>query len=126
MKGKAFLIGVIILSLLGGNSCKKELIVPEELSGVWVTSAPKYEGCYFEVTSDEIIIKDKEEEVNFFEITKIEAEKNPDENFINYIITYVDLGGRPFEMSVLYFPAEEGTIRFKHQKNIVWVRSETD
>ena len=126
MKGKVFLVVFIILTLLGGYSCKKELIVADELLGVWVTSDPKYEGCYFEVTEDEIVIKDIEEDVNFFKITKIEAEQDPNEDFITYIITHADQEGLPFELSVLYFPGEEGTIRFKNQTNIVWVKSETD
>jgi hypothetical protein len=126
MKGKVFLIGFIILALVGGNSCKKELVVPEELLGVWETSDPKYEGCYFEVTSEDIIFKDVEEDVNFFKITKIEAEQGPDEDFVTYLITYADLEGPPFEQPVLYFPGEEGTIRFKNQTNIVWVKRKAD
>jgi hypothetical protein len=126
MKGKVFLIGFIILALLGGNSCKKELAVPDELLGVWETSEPKYEGCYFEVTKDEIIIKDIEEDINFFKITKIEAEEDPEENFVTYIITHAYPEGPPFELSFLYFPGEEDTIRFKNQTNIVWVRSKAD
>jgi hypothetical protein len=126
MKGKVFLVGFIILALLGGNSCKKELVVPDELLGVWETSEPKYEGCYFEVTSDEIIIKDREEDVNFFKITKIEAEEDPDEDFVTYIITHADPEELPRELSLLYFPGEESTIRFKNQTNIVWVKSEAD
>jgi len=126
MKLKILIIVFIILTLLGGYSCKKELIVADELLGVWVTSDPKYKGCYFEVTEDEIVIKDIEEDVNFFKISKIEAEQDPDEDFITYIITHADLEGRPLELSVLYFPGEEGTIRFKNQPNIVWVKSEAD
>jgi hypothetical protein len=126
MKGKVFLIGFTILALLGGYSCQKEVIVPDELLGVWETSEPKYEGCYFEVTQDEIIIKDIEEDINFFKIVKIETEANPDEDFVTYIITHADLEGPPFELSVIYFPGEEATIRFKNQTNIVWVKSDAD
>ena len=126
MKGKVFLTGFLILALLGGNSCKKELAVPDELLGVWETSEPKYEGCYFEVTSEDIIFKDIEKDINFFKITKIETEEDPDEDFITYIITYADLEGLPFELSVLYFPGEEGTIRFKNQTSIVWIKRKAD
>jgi hypothetical protein len=126
VKEKVLLIGFIILALLGGNSCKKELVVPDELLGVWETSEPKYKGCYFEVTSEDIIFKDIEEDINFFKITKIESEEDPDEDFITYIITYVDPEGLPFEHSVLYFPKEKGTIRFKNQTNIIWVKRKTD
>ncbi|NIM89950.1 MAG: hypothetical protein GTO17_03275 [Candidatus Aminicenantes bacterium] len=126
MKGKVFLVGFIILALLGGNSCKKELIVPNELLGVWETSEPKYEGCYFEITSEDIIFKDIEEDINFYKITEIETEQNLDEDFITYVIKYADLEGLPFELSVQYFPKEEGTIRFKHQNHFFWVKREAD
>ena len=125
MKGKIFLIGFIILALLGGSSCQKEIVVPNELLGVWETSAPKYEGCYFEVTKDEIIFKDIEGDINFFKISKIETEQDPNEEFITYIITH-DLEERAYDLALLYFPGEEGTIRFKNQTNIVWVKSEAD
>ena len=126
MKEKVFLVGFIILALLGGNSCKKEMVIPDELIGVWETSEPKYEGCYFEVTKDEIIIKDIEENLNFYKITKIEAEKDPSEEFITYVITYIDLEERDYEFPILYFPGEEGAIRWKNQTNIVWTKREAE
>ncbi len=126
MKGKIFLVGFIIIALLGGNNCKKELVVPDELLGVWETSEPKYEGCYFEVTSEDIIFKDIEEDINFYKITEIETEQDPDEDFITYVIKYTDLEGLPFELSVLYFPKEEGMIRFKHQNHFFWVKRKAD
>ena len=127
MKLKMVLAVFIILALLGGYNCKEEMVVPDELLGVWETSDSKYEGCYFEVTEDEINFKDIEGDVNFFKITKIEAEEDPDEDFVTYIITYADLAEElDYELSILYFPGEEGTIRFKNQTNIVWVKSETD
>ncbi|KPK78603.1 MAG: hypothetical protein AMJ89_01095 [candidate division Zixibacteria bacterium SM23_73] len=123
---KMFIAVFIILTMLGGYGCKKEKIIADELLGVWETTEPKYEGCYFEITKDEIIFKDIEGDVNFFKITKIEAEQKPDEEFITYIIKYADLEGLPFELPVLYFAGEESTIRFKNQTSIVWVKSEAD
>jgi hypothetical protein len=123
---KMFLTLFIILSMLSGYSCKKETIIADELLGVWETAEPKYKGCYFEMTKDEIIFKDIEGDVNFYKITKIEAEQKPNEEFITYIVKYADLEGLPFELPVLYFPGEESTIRFKNQTNIVWVKREVD
>jgi len=126
MNSRMFFALFIILTVLGGYSCKKEMVVPDELLGVWETLDPKYEGCYFEVTKDEISFADIERDINFFKILKIEAEEDSNEEFITYVITYADLEELDYEFPIFYFPGEEGTIRFKHQTNIVWTKRETE
>jgi len=126
MKSKLLLVGFIIFLVLAGYRCGKEVIVADELIGVWKTSEPKYKECYFELTKDEYAICDIEGDISFFKIIKVKAEEDLNEGFISYVITYVDLEGRSYEFPILYFPGDKATIRFKNQPNIVWTKSGTE
>lgn len=120
MKSKRFLTAFAILSLLYGCSGQKKTALPRELVGVWKTSDPKYAGCFFELTEDEIIFGIKDGEVNRYAIKKIKIKKKPNEKRILHTISYEDELGLEYKLPFYHYPENNGVIRLKNQKQFVW------
>jgi len=118
-----FVLAVIFFSL--GCQSKDSRIVPGELRGVWKTSAPKYEGCYFELTEDEIIFNNE----NFINAMHINSIKNIEKIIprkrILYTIVYEDKNEQEYELSFYYDPSRN-VIRYKNQQEIAWKKTKRD
>jgi len=89
---------------------------------VWVTTAPTYEDCFFEIKTDEVIFGSGEKKFDTYPITKIKIEKDLKEQKTLYIICYKNITGQEYKFSLYYDPANQGTIRFKNQKEMVWAK----
>ena len=94
---------------------------PADLEGVWVTDAPRYARCSFELRRDMIVFNNAQghADINFIQRIETRLEKGTH----LYSITYKDRKGQTF---ILAFYHEQttrgGHIRFKNQKNIRWRR----
>lgn len=122
MKSKKFLLAFIILTVLFGYRCGKKNTVPEELLGVWKTSAPKYKDCFLELTKVAIIFKTAEGEDDYNNIKSIKKKKIPNEKCILYTISYLDRERQEFKFPIYYDLANNGVIRFKNQPRISWTK----
>jgi hypothetical protein len=122
MKVKRVLIIIIYLIVLPTCQCGRKATVPEDLIGVWETAAPTYADRFFEIRTDEIIFGTGEEKFDTYPITKIKIEKDPGEQGTLYIICYKNIEGQEYKFSFYYDPANQGTIRFKNQKEMVWTK----
>jgi len=122
MKSKIFLLAFIILTVLFGYRCGKKNTVPEELLGVWKTSAPKYKDCFLELTKVAIIFRTAEGEDDYNTIKSIKMKKIPKENRILYTISYLDRERQEFKFPIYYNQKNSGVIRFKNQKQISWTK----
>ncbi len=122
MKRKIILAIFITLAVFSANGCGEKAAIPDELIGEWQTSEPKYEGCYFEVTKLTVAFKPKDAEIYSNIITNIKRVEVPDEEFVLYTIFYKDESGKIFQLSINYYPEDNGAIRFKNQTEIVWIR----
>lgn len=122
-KQKPFAFAVIatsIMMLLSG--CTRKAIVPDELVGIWTTPTPIYEGCFFEITKDEIIFGAKDgSESNFF-IKDLKTQKIPEEEWTLYTLSYIVRGFQKYEFPFYYHPASNGVIRFKNKMESVWTK----
>lgn len=122
MKRKIILVAFITFAVFSANGCGEKGTIPNELIGEWQTSEPKYEGCYFEVTELTVAFKPKSAEIYSNIITNIKREEDPNEEHILYTIFYKDESGKIYKLSLYYYPEENGTVRFKNQTEIVWIR----
>ncbi len=122
MKRKIILATFITLAVFAASGCGEKGTIPNELIGEWQTSEPKYEGCYFEVTELTVAFKPKDAEIYSNIITNIKREEDPNEEHILYTIFYKDESGKIYQLSINYYPEENGVIRFKNQTEIVWIR----
>ena len=94
--------------------------IPDELAGVWRTSAPKYKDCFFDLNEHLIIFANghllENIDVNF--ISKIKNTHMGSQ--VLYIIYYENLENQEFKLSFYYDPSNGGVIRFKNQEKIKW------
>jgi hypothetical protein len=97
--------------------------VPDELIGVWETTAPTYADRFFEITVGEVMFGTGEEKFDTYPIKKIKIEKDFKEQKAYYIIYYKNVEGQEYKFSFYYDPANQGTIRFKNQKEMVWTKT---
>jgi hypothetical protein len=122
MKKQKFFIGFVILTLMLLYGCARKPVVPDELIGVWTTPTPIYEGCFFEITKEEIIFGAKDgSESNFF-IKDMKIQKIPHEEWTLYTISYIVRGYQKYEFPIYYHPANNGVIRFKNKMESVWTK----
>lgn len=115
----AIIICLIVLSVC---QCGKKATVPDELIGVWETTAPDYADHPFEIKTNEVMFGTGEGKFDTYPITKIKIEKNREEQKTLYIIFYKNTAGQEYKFSFYYDPANQGTIRFKNQKEMVWTK----
>ena len=115
----AIIICLIVLSVC---QCGKKATVPDELIGVWETTAPDYADHPFEIKTNEVMFGTGEGKFDTYPITRIKIEKDLKEQKTLYIICYKNTAGQEYKFSFYYDPANQGTIRFKNQKEMVWTK----
>jgi hypothetical protein len=117
-------VWIIIIYLMVLSACQwgGRAAVPEDLIGVWETTAPTYADRFFEIKSNEINFATGEEKFDTYPITKMKIEKDRKEQKTLYIICYKNTAGQEYKFSFYYDPANQGTIRFKNQKEMVWTK----
>ena len=112
---------IICLMVLLVCQCGKKTAVPDDLIGVWETTAPTYADRFFEIKTDEVIFGTGEGKFDTYPITKVKMEKNREEQKTLYIIFYKNTARQEYKFSFHYDP-NQGTIRFKNQKQMVWTK----
>ncbi len=120
MKPKPVFLAFVILATFIGCPSKKDTTVPDELLGVWKTSAPKYADRYFEITKGVMIFGIGEGDVNSSPITSIETASGGRHTL--YTISYQNREGQEYRLSFYYDSAQDGVIVFKNQEDITWTK----
>jgi hypothetical protein len=123
MRCKPIIVALATCAVLLACESKGPKSLPPEMLGVWETSAPKYEGCFFVITKEKITFANEAHlgDVNINTISKIKItheEKQP-----LYTVYYRDRKGQEYEFSFYYDPSDGGSIRFKNQITIKWVKA---
>jgi hypothetical protein len=122
MKVEKVYIIIVYLMVLAACQGGGKAAVPDELIGVWETTAPTYADRFFEITAGEVMFGTGEEKFDTYPIKKIKIEKDFKEQKAYYIIYYKNVEGQEYKFSFYYDPANQGTIRFKNQKEMVWTK----
>ncbi|MBW2039487.1 MAG: hypothetical protein JRI46_07830 [Deltaproteobacteria bacterium] len=125
MKVERVLVVLVILIIFFGCQCEKNRSVPNDLIGMWKTSAPKYADRLFEFKKDAVIFGTGEGNFDTYAITNIEIEKIREEKGILYTIYYENREGEEYKFSFYYYPENRGVIRFKNQKQIMWTKEKS-
>jgi hypothetical protein len=113
---------IVYLMVLAACQGGGKAAVPVELIGVWETTAPTYADRFFEITAGEVMFGTGEEKFDTYPITKIKIEKDFKEQKAYYIIYYKNVEGQEYKFSFYFDRANQGTIRFKNQKEMVWTK----
>jgi hypothetical protein len=122
MKIGRVLVVIVYLFVFSTCQCGRKIAVPEDLIGVWETTAPAYADRFFEIKTDDVIYGTGEGKFDTYPITKIKTEEDPKESGTLYVICYKNIEGQEYKFSFYYDPANQGTIRFKNQKEMVWTK----
>lgn len=103
-----------------GCQSEREEAVPDELIGVWKTSAPGYEDNFLELRQDEIVFGAGPAESNINSIYRVETAHPLAEKTILITIYYTDDEGKGNAASIYYYQGGTRSIRFEHQMQIEW------
>ncbi len=122
MRSKIFLVTFIVILLFSACQYEQKTTAPDELVGVWKTMEPKYAGSFFEFTEDKIIIGTVEGDKISSDIKTVGRKDVRSEGIILYTIHYGNSEEENITLSILYDPANNGTIRFQNQDRIVWTK----
>ena len=123
MKSECILLVLAIFVSFFGCQSKGPATVPDELLGVWETSAPKYENCFFRLTKDTLTFANIDlDNIDVNSISKIE--KIHREKGILYTIHYENREGQEYKFLFYYDPFRGGAIRFKNQEQIEWRKAD--
>jgi hypothetical protein len=120
MTARRIFIAFALLATLAGCQPEKNSAILEPLLGVWTTPHPKYADRYFEIRSDAIIFGHGGENFEVHALADIDFTR--DEETTLYTITHLNHHGQRFTFAFYYDPANNGAIRFKNQKDIVWTK----
>ena len=115
------LVAFVFLAILFESGCVQTAKIQEGLFGMWETTAPKYEGCYFSLGRYQLDFKTVDNTINTYYIKRIKRKPSLEEGRSMYIIIYETKEGNEMEMP-LYYYEEENSIRFKNQEKILWTR----
>jgi len=115
-------IPVVFLLLLAVVGCGPESskTVPEDLIGVWKTSAPKYADTFIELTRTTITFGAGEKGMHLRSVVKVT--KVREEGGLLYTIFYTDPDGQEYTFAFYYDPADGG-LRWKNQRTIAWMKA---
>jgi len=118
---QAIVVAVASLAAFGGCQSRGHTTVPDELVGVWKTSAPKYKDRYLQFTKATIVFGTGFGSPDVQRITKVDVVR--EEQGILYTVSYKDdPDGHQSTFAFYYEPRKNAVIRFKHQQQIAWTQ----
>ena len=94
--------------------------VPEKLLGVWKTSHSKYADRFIEIKKDVIIFGQGGEKIELHALADIH--ETWEGKSILYTISHLNHEGQRYTFAFYYDPTDGGTIRFKNQPDIIWIK----
>ena len=116
---RIFLSLTILSSLLGCQAAAPDGL-PGELLGVWKTSASKYKDCTIELTKDYIIFTNNHSAGHVDTNFVLGMKQAPVRGHFLYTILYENIHAQKYKFSFYYYPAKNGAIRLKNQKDVEW------
>ncbi len=122
MKMKKVWMIVFCLMVLFLCQCEKKMAIPVDFIGVWETASPDYADYPFEIKTNELLFGTGDGGFNTFPISRMKTDNDLKEQKTVYIIFYKNTAGQEYKFSFYYDPANQGTIRFKNQKKLVWTK----
>jgi hypothetical protein len=125
MRCKPIIAVVAICAVLLACESKGPVSLPTGMFGVWKTSEPRYEGCFFELRKDKITFANKAFAESFMihKVSKVEI-KTPITEKLLCTVYYEGTEGQEMQFTFYYDPADGGSIRFKNQADINWKKAE--
>lgn len=117
------MVRVFLLVVLLFVGCKGEVVVPPRLTGVWVTSDPRYADRYMRFGGHTLTYGIGDGKEISHDIEKIDAEQVKGGTV--YTFYYSDSEGEKWTLTLTYRPDGGGMIQIRNSKEI-WEKAKTD
>ena len=118
-KAKYIILGVVVFFVF---SCSTPSYLPDELTGVWITSNPRYADRFFELSKVSAIFGTGGATLDTYFISNVEKKLKGNRDL--YII-YCHREGEDEQVISFYYTSENGgLILFKNQTHIEWFRGD--
>jgi hypothetical protein len=127
MNLRRIFITVAVLALLPGCRSREEVVIPPELVGTWKTGDARYADRFFELTAHTLTLTlgRGEDGSETYAIRSIK--KSQDDRGTLYAVSYMNYAEKVEDVLAFYYdPRGGGTIRFKNQPGIVWVKEKPE
>lgn len=115
-------IAIIVTALLACAGCSRntQSMLPRQLTGLWTTDSPRYQGRFLELYQTFVIIgTGPGQPVSVQMIDKVKTESMGDGTVLTIYST--DLNGTQYELGLQFSPANGGELRLRNQSH-VWKR----
>lgn len=119
MKFPRICLAIALLTTTVGCQSDNGKTVPDTLVGVWKTSHPKYADRFIEIKKEFVIFGTGGESSTVHAIADVDR-IHDGKNI--YTITHLNHAGQRYSFSFYYDPSNDGTMRFRNQKDILWTR----
>ena len=119
-----WMIGVVLFILASGILLPRFFYnhnLPEELHGVWETSAEKYADRYLLLDKNAVGFETGIGKIDWYEITRVDETR--ENNIVLYTIEFQKVEGTVFKRNLYFDSNNGGKIRFKNQPAIEWVHA---
>ena len=113
-------VAVALALVLAGCGPESSKTVPEDLIGVWKTSAPKYADTFIELTRTTITFGAGVKGTHLRSVGKVTKEHN--EGGTLYTVFYTDPDGQEYTFA-FYYDLGDGALRWKNQRTIAWTKA---
>jgi hypothetical protein len=120
MRRNGIAIALALLAAFIGCGRERTKTVPDELVGIWKSSAPKYADTFIELTKTTITFGAGEAGSHVRSVVGVE--KAREEGNALYTVFYVDAQGVEYKLAFYYEPGNGGVMRWKNQQSIAWTR----
>ncbi len=117
---KRFLVALVILVAFWGCQLVQNKAVPDDLVGVWETSALKYKNRIMEFKKEIVIFGTGDGNRSIHPIRKVKTVHQGKKSL--YTVYYLGQGGGEYSFSFFYDPGDD-VITFKNQMTIQWKKS---
>lgn len=120
MRSRNILAALAIFLCLCGCQSDEYSTLPDELVGVYKTSAPGYEDNSLELRKDEIVFGVGDSKFTVNRILRVKIAPEAEAKTFLITIGYSDQNGEEKETSLIYDQRGAESIRFKNQPQIEW------
>jgi len=100
-------------------------LIPEELSGKYITTHPGYEDQYFELSPELITMGFGDGILKFYDVKRVEKEII-DRRTLYTVLCVNEDQGEEFNFAFFADFASEGIIHFKNKPQVSWEKEETE
>jgi hypothetical protein len=112
------ILAALVLLIMGlGCQSGQTTNIPDDMVGVWETSASKYKDRFLEIKKDVLIFGTGDGDQTIQSIQKVKADRQDQKDL--YTVYYLDDDGGEYSFSFFYDPIG-GVIKLKNQEEIEW------